>query len=216
MLVRSDSKITLRPAIPNIASNGSSQARHPPTLRSLAASAVPGGGMAVKTVEPSVRSPGRVDHGVDEGFVASHAVHANDVAVMRRDLDRLLEVLQGEGGGVAEAVVGLRHPLRDAGVGKVALGARRGVRLAALEPGVVLVVHDVAVHARARVGGEVREAVRVDERERADAGRDSQQAGEEDDQAPPRHAAYFFSAGVDVAGPTPQTWMIVSSVLAPS
>src|SRR5262245_47891236 len=179
MLVRSANKITLRPAMPNSASNGSSQVRHLPMSGPSAAGAVPSGGVAVKTIEAPVRPPGRIGHGIDEGLVTAHAVHANDVAVVRGDLDRLLEVLQGEGSGVAEAVVGLGQPLRDARVRQMTLDARRGVPVAALEPAIVLVVHDVAVHARARVGGEIGEAVRVDERERADAGRDPQQAGED-------------------------------------
>src|SRR5215831_12653416 len=205
ILVRSASRMTLRPAIPNIASNGSSQVRHRPTLCSLAPGAVSGGGMAVKAVEPSVRPPRRVGHGIDEGVVAPHAIHANDVAVVRGDLDRLLEVLQGERGGVAEAVVGLRHPLGEARVGQMALDARRGVPVAALEPAVVLVVHDVTVHARARVGREVREAVRVDERECADAGRDPEQASEQDRDVSTLHAALIsFRPESRSRGPCPR------------
>src|SRR5438093_420416 len=163
MFVRSANKITLRPAMPNSASSGSSQVRHLPISRPSAAGAVPGGGVAVETIEAPVRPPGRIDHGVDECLVAAYAVLADDVAVARRDLDRLLEVLQGEGGGVAKAVVGLRRPLREARVRQMTLDARRGVPVAALEPAAVLVVHDVAVHARAGVGGEIGEAVRVAE-----------------------------------------------------
>src|SRR5206468_1295810 len=126
MFVRSANKITLRPAMPNSASSGSSQVRHLPISRPSAAGAVPGGGVAVETIEAPVRPPGRIDHGVDECLVAAYAVLADDVAVARRDLDRLLEVLQGEGGGVAKAVVGLRRPLREARVRQMTLDARRG------------------------------------------------------------------------------------------
>ena len=56
--------------------------------------------------------------------------------------------------------------------------AGRGVTVPALEPRVVLLVHDVAVDAGARIGREVREAFRVDEGEGADAGRNAQQASQ--------------------------------------
>src|SRR5262245_14111355 len=133
MFVRSANKITLRPAMPNIASKGSSQVRHLPMVRSSTSGAVPGGGVAVKTIEAPVRPPGRIGHGVDQSLVTAHAVHADDVAVVRGDLDRLLEVLQGEGRGVAEAVVGLGQPLRDARVRQMTLDARRGVPVARWE-----------------------------------------------------------------------------------
>ena len=50
------------------------------------------------------------------------------------DLDRLLEVLQRERRRVAEPVLGLSHPLREASVRQVALDARGHVAVAALEP----------------------------------------------------------------------------------
>src|SRR5215831_4666120 len=205
MLVSSANRITLRPAMPNSASSGSSQVRHLAMSGPSAAGSVPGGGVAVKTIEAPVRPARRVGHGIDEALVTAHAVHAHDVAVVRGDLDRLLEVLQGEGGGVTEAVVGLGQPLREARVRQMALDARRGVPVAALEPAVVLIVHDVAVHARARIGGKVGETVRVDERERADPDWDSQQAGEENNDVGPLHErTIFFQRAWRWPGPCPR------------
>src|SRR5215813_7933097 len=205
MFVSSASRITLRPAMPKSASSGSSQVRHLAMSGPSAAGAVPGGGVAVKTIEAPVRPARRVGHGIDEALVTAHAVHANDVAVVRSDLDRLLEVLQSEGSGVAKAVVCLGHPLREARVRQMALDARRGVPVPALEPAVVLVVHDVAVHARARVGGQVREAVRVDERERADPDGDTQQAGEEKRDVSSLHSRLIsFPPAWRSPGPSPR------------
>jgi hypothetical protein len=59
------------------------------------------------------------------------------------------QIMQGEGRGMPEAVVGLGHPFADSGVRRVALDARRGVPVAALDPRVVLLGHDVTVHADA-------------------------------------------------------------------
>src|SRR5262245_9672932 len=64
---------------------------------------------------------------------------------------------------------------------QMTLDAGRGVAMAALEPRVVLLVHDVAVHARARVGRKIREALGIDEGESAHAHRDPQQTNERDD-----------------------------------
>ena len=74
-------------------------------------------------------------------------------------------------------------------VRQVALDAGRGVPVAALQPGVVLLVHDVAVHAGARVGREVREALGVDEGERADSDRDADEDGEQEESRNRRHRA---------------------------
>src|SRR5262245_35870883 len=187
MLVRSASRSTVRPAIPSSPSKPRSQPR---LMRSPSApGAVPGAGVAVQAIQGSSSVPTGLDDRVDQGFVAPHAIHADQVTVFRRDLDRLLEVLQREGSRVTEAVLGLRDPLHDARMRQVALDAGRRVAMAALEPPVVLLVHDVAVHARAWVGREIREALGVDEGERADAGRDSKQADESDDQPPSRHGA---------------------------
>src|SRR5690242_2198942 len=90
------------------------------------------------------------DHRVDERLVAAYAVDPHDPAVARGDLDGLVEVLQRERHRVAEAVVGLGHVLGEAPVRQVALHAGRGVAVTALEPRVVLLVHDVAVDAGAR------------------------------------------------------------------
>src|SRR5262249_57099389 len=131
--------------------------------------AVPGSGVTMQAIQRSTPMPTGCDDCVDQGFVTPQAIRADEVTVLRRDLDRLLEVLQREGGRVAKAVLGLRHPFHDARMWQMALDAGSGVAMAALEPPVVLLVHDVAVHARARVRREVGETLRVDEGEGAHA-----------------------------------------------
>ena len=76
-------------------------------------------------------------------------------------------------------------------VRQVALDAGGGVAVAALQPGVVLLVHDVAVHARARVGREVREALRVDEGEGADSDRDADEDGEQEEPGEPTSSPHY-------------------------
>jgi len=147
---------------------------------SPAGGAVTGLTVTMQTVELTTdRAAG---HGVDEVRVAARAVVANDAPVARRDLDRLLEVLERERRGMTEAVIRLGDPLGGSRVGQMALHARRRVAMAALDPGVVLLVHDVAVHTCPRVAREVREPLGVDEREGADAERDAEHAGRDDQQ----------------------------------
>src|SRR5262245_56794330 len=136
MFVRSASRSMVSPATAArpISPRSQPRARIVAIARSYVSSsgAVPGAGVAVEPIEPSPRRPGGVDHRVDETFVAPEAVHADDVSIARRDLDGLLEVLEGEGGRVPESVLGLGSPFRDPLVGQVALDAGRGVPVAAL------------------------------------------------------------------------------------
>src|SRR5215470_6640994 len=118
MFVRSARSSTVTPAIPTSASTAMSQPpRHPfmSFLRPSATGAVSGVGMAVQAIEAAMGATGRVDHRLDETVVTPHTVDAHHVAVARRDLDRLLEVLECEGDGVAKAVLALGQPLRDSG-----------------------------------------------------------------------------------------------------
>src|SRR5215510_4730010 len=156
----------------------------PPSLETHSASrAVSRPRMAVETVELSTLGSGAPQYGMDEVRMAPHTVGLDESSITRGDLDGLLEVLQGEGSGVAKAVVRLGDPLGEACVGQVALDASGHMPVPALEPRVVLRVHDVAVGARARVGGEVGEALGVDEGERTDPRGDSHETGREHEQA---------------------------------
>src|SRR5215475_12942733 len=115
----------------------------PSTSRSVACSRV-----AVRALELVTVGPWGLVDGVDEVSMTAEAIGLGDSPIVRSDLDRLLEVLEGEGHGVAEAVIGLGQPLGQPGRGQVTLDAGGGVPVPALEPGVVLLVHDVTVHAR--------------------------------------------------------------------
>src|SRR5215813_9369297 len=182
MFVSSASSNTVSPATPTSPITARSQPRFI-LAPLLAARAVTGAGVAVHAIERAVEMPGRLGNGLHEALVAAHAVHTHHLAVLRRDLDRLLEVLQRERGRMPEAVVGLRHPFRQARVRQMTLDARGRVAMAAHPPAVVLRVHDVTVHAGSRVGGQIGEPLRVDERERTDTRGNSEQAGEEHDQS---------------------------------
>ena len=103
-----------------------------------------------------------------KSVVTAHAVDAHDLAIARGNLDGLREVLQRERHRMPESRA-RPWPATSAmpRSRQMALDAGRGVAVPALEPRVVLLVHDVAVHAGARIGGEIGEALGVDEGERA-------------------------------------------------
>ena len=71
----------------------------------------------------------------------------------------------------------------DTRVRQVALDARRGVTVTALEPAVVLLVHRRGNSRTPADRGEIGEALRVHEGERADTGGDPEQADQENDEA---------------------------------
>ena len=83
-----------------------------PRPASSAAGLVAGARVAVQAVELLPRRRDR--HRVDDGGMAAQAVGPHDLPVPGRDLDGLLENLQREGRRVAEPMIGLDHPLRQA------------------------------------------------------------------------------------------------------
>src|SRR5262249_53640186 len=101
--------------------------------------------------------------------VTAETALLEDARVLRTDPDRLVEVLQGEGGAVVPAVLRLGQPLAHEGMRQGALHAGRHRMVRRVLPGGVLVPHDVAIHAGPRVAAHVREPLGVAKRERPQA-----------------------------------------------
>src|ERR1043166_2963057 len=121
----------------------------------------------------------RVD-GLHDGRVTVAARALGHVAVARGDLDRLGKAAGGEVERVPEPVEGFRPVLAGEARRRVAVVARGDRAVAARDPAVVLLAHDVAVHARARVVGQVRGALGVDERVATDAEREPDGHGDDE------------------------------------
>src|SRR5204863_5690355 len=127
------------------------------------------------------------DDVVDERSMTAEAALLQDLGVSGADLDRLVKVSEGERGRVVPAVAGLGDELRYEGGREVAVVADGDVVVARLRPGVVLLSHDVAIGAGARVAREVGQPLGVAEGEQGQAGRNPQQ-GPDDEAAAGRGA----------------------------
>jgi hypothetical protein len=100
--------------------------------------------------------------------VAFQAIVLEDPRVPWLDLNRLVKVLEGETLGMPIAVVGLGDVFRNCLVWKMAINTAGGGMVARFAPGIVLIVHDVAIDARLGVRAEVGKAPRIRERDHAD------------------------------------------------
>ena len=103
-----------------------------------------------------------------------------DSAAARFHIDRLMEIAGREGVGMPETVIGFGPVLAEEIVRRVAIVAGGYGTVAGLQPGVIVVLHDMAVRACLRIVGEVRAAARVDKGVPADPGREPEQHTESD------------------------------------
>lgn len=111
--------------------------------------------------------------------VAAQTVRMQDFRIARLDLDRLVKILEGESFGMAIAVIGFGNQFGDdAVVRHMAIDANGRCVMAALLPRIKLIVHDVAVGARSRIGAEIRKPFRICEREDAKPGQDAEPQNE--------------------------------------
>ena len=123
----------------------------------------------------------------DERRVAADAVMFDDRQTAIFDANRLVKILERESLRVPVAVVRLRDVLGDELVRKVAVDADGGLVVGSLDPGGVLLVHDVAVAAGDRVLREVAQTFAVVEREAAQADDSAERDGRDDGTS--RHVA---------------------------
>jgi len=91
------------------------------------------------------------DDVVHEVTVAAQTVFLRDDQVLGLDQDGLVEVLQREALGMPESMICFGEILREKRVRQVAVDTRRASMVRPLRPGIVLLVHDVAVLASGRI-----------------------------------------------------------------
>jgi len=109
----------------------------------------------------------------DHRLVAVTACLLSHLTVALCDLDRLVECAGRKIIRMPEAVRRLRVVLANKVVGRMTVVARRDGVMARLLPGVVLLVHHMAVGTRVGVVAHVRIALGIDKRIDTDAGNDA-------------------------------------------
>ena len=89
-----------------------------------------------------------------------------------------MEIAGREGVGMPEAVIGLRPVFANEVVGRVAIVAGGYRTVTGLQPGIIIILHDVAVRTRLRVVREIRPTAGVDEGIAANSCRQTKQHAE--------------------------------------
>lgn len=97
----------------------------------------------------------------DGSGVAMDAVLLEPDEIDGANADGFPEVLERELLAMVPAVVELRYVLRRKSVGHMAIVASRHCVMGGLDPGIVILTHDVAIHAGLGIVTEVRESLRV-------------------------------------------------------
>ena len=105
----------------------------------------------------------------NERLMAPDAVVLHDSQTAGLDLDRLVKILKRKALAVPQAMLDLDQILAYKIVRHVAIVARRRRVVRALSPAVVLIAHDMAIHARSRVVRQVAQPLGIVEREHAHA-----------------------------------------------
>ena len=118
--------------------------------------------------------------GVGDVCVTVPAGVFRDGAAARFHIDRLMEITGREGVRMPETVIGLGPVLAEEIVRGVAIIASGDGTVAGLQPGVIVILHDMAVRACLRIVGEVGAAAGVDKGVPADPGREAEQDSERD------------------------------------
>jgi len=110
---------------------------------------------------------------MDKVLVAVDARTLCDPSIPRFNLNRVFEAANGEGQRMKEAVVGLCHPFTDRVVRKVAIVADGDMMVAALLPGIHVVLHHMAIHTRLRIVAQVAGPLTIAKRKRTNPGKNA-------------------------------------------
>ncbi len=117
-------------------------------------------------------------HGMNEIPVATQTSILSHSAISGFDLDRFVKILQGERQRVKEPVVRLGDPLAQKVVRQMAIVADGDVPMPRVQPGIVVILHDVAIRAGQRIIAQITGALTIAKGEYADTA-ENPQHGEE-------------------------------------
>lgn len=117
--------------------------------------------MAMNTVGLALVSGTAMDNFLNHLAMALDTVVLKDGSVLAVDANRLVEVLQGEALGVPEAVLCFGKVLANKVVGQMAIDATGCCMVTGLLPAIVLLAHDMAVHAGFGIAAEIAQPLTV-------------------------------------------------------
>ena len=117
---------------------------------------------------------------VDDVLMTFAAGVFRDTPAAFLDLDRLVKFVRRERERMKKAVLRFREILRNEPRRRVAIVARRDRAMAGFNPGIEMVLHDVAVGAGAGIVAEIRAAFGIDERVTAEAHRRAERERDHD------------------------------------
>lgn len=116
-------------------------------------------------------------HLMDCVLMAVQTCILRHLPVARLDLNWLVIVIQGEGERVKKSVVSLGHPLANGVVRKMTIVTNRHSGVAAVLPGIVVVLHDVAVRTGLWIVAQVAGSFCITKGEDTQAGQHAQHNG---------------------------------------
>ena len=117
---------------------------------------------------------------LDNLLVAIEAGLLGDLEIALLDANGVLKLSGGEGERVPEPVVGFDPVLAEEVVGGVAIVADGDGAVTGFKPGVVVILHDVAVGAGFWIVGKIRSPLGVNEGERTDSTSDTDRSANND------------------------------------
>lgn len=103
--------------------------------------------MAVDTIEHFLVIARMSGDFIDQPGVTTHTIFLQDREIFWFDADWLLKILQGKAFGMPKTVFHFSQIFGDKFMGNVTIVAGSGGVMAALLPAIILIPHDMAVHA---------------------------------------------------------------------
>src|SRR5688572_18920972 len=116
----------------------------------------------------------------DNLFVAVETRFFRDATVARFDANGVWKFAGGERERMPEAVICFHPVFAEEIVWSVAIVAGGNRPMAGLDPGIEMILHDVAIGACFRIVGEVRATLCVNKGERTDPARDTHRSADDD------------------------------------
>lgn len=105
-------------------------------------------------------------------FMTPNTVFLQNILIVASNPDWLMVILERKGEGMIPTVPPLGHPLGQTTLRQMAVVASRHVMVSRTYPGIVLMIHDVAIDADLRIVGHIRKTFGVIESKRAHTQKD--------------------------------------------